>query len=71
VTDYLPTYAAARMLLLAVIYQAVVDARHGHHGARRWLAGPVSAELADLLGIAHMWPPVVAEPVRRKRFKHG
>jgi hypothetical protein len=45
-----------RLLLLAVIYRAVLDARAGDTDAREWLTVGEGREWAEALGIER-WPP--------------
>jgi hypothetical protein len=45
-----------RLLLLAVIYRAVLDARAGDTDAREWLTVGEGRDWAEALGIER-WPP--------------
>lgn len=56
----IPVRDPCRLLLLAVIRQAVWDARRGDPDAREWLLAPETRELADWLELPRWPPPGVA-----------
>ncbi len=42
-------------LLMAILLNAIYDAKHGDQQASLWLASPYASELADLLGIEPLY----------------
>jgi hypothetical protein len=66
--DLLPGY---RLLLLAVIHRAVLDARCGDLEAREWLLSRETRELADWLGLPYWPPPELDKPCYTVANKAG
>jgi hypothetical protein len=51
-----PAADGYRLLLLAALYRAVLDARAGDTDAREWLLSAEARDLADALDVPY-WPP--------------
>jgi hypothetical protein len=69
-----PAYPAAaelsvegcRVLLLAVLWTALVDAKHGDADARAWVNGTDARHYADLLKLDSFPPPLEGVSVYRR-----